>query len=179
MSLSISSCFPFFRGLGTGLAGQDAVIEYNTFVHLDGLFGIRCGTGHEVHNNIFFGLTGETTGAGWDTPSYVAKSETYHDSLDPADSILQQITSDNNCFVTPSTDFQAAARYLPPEVTGADWLVEHYNRADALATFGFDPNSVVIIESDPAAFFTDPAAGDYSLLDPSRCPGMGHLEWTE
>lgn len=161
------------------IAGQDAVIEYNTFVHMDSLLGIRCGTGHVVEHNVFFGMTGETIGAGWDTPSYISKTEVYNDTLDPADSILQQINTDNNCFVTPSPDLQIVARYLGPEVTGADWVVEHYNRADALAAFGFDPSSFVIIESDPAAFFTDPAGLDYTLLDPSRCPDMGHAFWIE
>ncbi len=161
------------------IAGQDAIIEFNTFVGLDLLLSVRCGTGHRVENNVFFGMTGETQGAGWDTPAYIAKSETYHDALEPADSLLQEITSDNNCFITPSADFQFVSRYLPPEVTGTDWVVEHYDHADAQAVFGFDVNSVVILETDAAAIFTDPAAEDYTLLAPSSCPGMGYESWSE
>jgi hypothetical protein len=161
------------------IAGQNAVIEYNTFVGLDSLLGVRCGTGHRVENNVFFGMTGETTGAGWDTPAYIAKSEAFHDALDPADSLLQEIVSDHNCFVTPTSDFQLVSRYLPPEVTGADWLVEHYDTTDGQAVFGFDANSVVILETDAVAIFTDPVAGDYSLLDPSMCPDMGLEFWSE
>jgi hypothetical protein len=155
------------------IAGQDAVITYNTFVGLDGLLGVRCGTGHTITNNIFFGLTGMTGGANWDTPAYIKKTETFFDALAPADSILQQITSNSNCFITPGADFQFAARYLPPEVTGTDWLVEHWNYEDASSTFGFDPDSTVIVESDPSVIFTDPAGSDYSLIDPSACPDMG------
>lgn len=161
------------------IAGQNAVIERNTFVGTDALLGVRCGTGHRVENNVFFGMTGETTGAGWDTPAFIAKSETYPDALDPASSLLQEITSDNNCFITPSPDFQLVSRYLPPETTGADWIVEHYNHTDGQAVFGFDGSSVVILETDPAAIFTDPAIEDYRLLDPSACPGMGFEHWSE
>jgi hypothetical protein len=158
------------------ISGQNALIEYNTFVGIDNLFGLRCGTGHTVQYNVFFGLSGQTAGASWDTPSYIAKNESYPDPLDPAQSLLQQVSSNHNCFIAAHDDFQAVARYLPPEVTGGDWLVEHYDHAQAEATFGFDTESTVIIESDPANVFVDPA-GDYHLLDPAACPSMGYFAY--
>ncbi len=159
------------------IAGQDAVIEYNTFVGIDSLLGIRCGTGHLVQYNVFFGLTGSTNGAGWDTPSYIRKSEGYPDPVDPAQSILQEMTSNHNCFITPHTDFQFVSRYLPPEVTGSDWQIDHFDHAQAQSIFGFDTDSTVIIETDAANLFVDPDGGDFQLSDPSQCPDMGYFAY--
>jgi hypothetical protein len=159
------------------IAGQNALIEANTFVGLDGLFGIRCGTGHTITGNVFFGFTGRVEGANWDTPSFIAKSETYPDPMDPAASILQTITSGENCFIVPFEDFQFVSRYIPPEVTGTgEWHLDHWSRAEAGSIFGFDADSAVIVEDDPAAVFVDPAAGDYHLIDPARCPHPGVID---
>jgi hypothetical protein len=149
------------------IAGQDATIVYNTFVGLDSLLGIRCGTGHTVTNNVFFGLDSQTDGAGWNTPSFIAKSESFTDELALEDSILQAITSDDNCFFSPYDDFQFVARYMPGEV-------EHYDHADALTLFGFDGSSSFYIEDDPTAVFRDPDAQDFRLLTPGDCPGRGY-----
>jgi hypothetical protein len=159
------------------IAGQDAVIEYNTFVGLDSLMGMRCGTGHTIQYNLFFGLTGSVDGANWDTPAYLRKSETYPDPLDPAQSILHEVTSNHNCFISPHADFQAVSRYIPPSVTGTDWHLDHWDLSEARTIFGFDADSVVIVEGDAANVFVDPAGGDYHLSDPSQCPGMGYFEY--
>jgi hypothetical protein len=158
------------------ISGQTCTVTYNTFVGLHSLMSCRAGTGHTIDHNIFFGMNGRTPGAGWDTPSYIAKSEVYPDVADPANSRLQQITANNNCFVTPYSDFQAVSRYLPPESTGSDWLVEHYNLEQARQTFGFDRNSTVVIASDRNSFFANPSRYNYQLNNPNQCPGMGYYE---
>ncbi|HPB98256.1 MAG TPA: DUF1565 domain-containing protein, partial [Polyangiaceae bacterium] len=158
----------------TAISGQNAVIEYNTFVGLDSMLQLRCATGHQVQHNIIAGLSGSTKGANWDTPSFVSKQGIYPDPLDPAHSILQNMTSNHNCFISPHADFQLAARYLPQEVTGNGWLVEHYDHAHAKTTFGFDIDSVTVVEANPSSLFLDPDAGDFQLIDPNRCPNMGY-----
>jgi hypothetical protein len=158
----------------TGISGQHAIIEYNTFVGLSSLLGLRCGTGHVVEHNVFFGLTGSTNGANWDTASFISKSGTYADPLDPAQSILQQMTSNHNCFISAHADFQHVARYLPPAVTGADWKLDHWDLAKAQNLFGFDTDSEVVVQSDPNDVFVDPSAGNYALSDSSTCAGMGY-----
>ncbi len=155
------------------LAGQNMIVRYNTFVDFHALMSCRSGTGHTIEHNVIYGLWGETTGAGWDTPAIIAKSENHHDLADPAESLLQQISMDQNCFVGPSADFQHTSRYLPPEVTGTDWLVEHYDLAGAQTTFGFDEGSTVVTTTDPDDLFVDYAGEDFTIVDTSSCAGQG------
>lgn len=147
--------------------GANAIIEYNTFIGLNQLFGITSGTGHTINHNVFFGLNAQVAGAGWDTASFITKNYIYQDETVVAQSLLQQIHSDNNCFISPYSDFQFAARYM---TTG----IEHYTYSQARETFGFDPNSQVIIQSEPAAVFANPAAHNYQLSSSSNCVGMGY-----
>jgi len=164
------------------LAGHNATIVNNTFVGLNNLFGIRCGTGHLVENNLFFGMEGRTPGAIWGTPAYIIKSSSGAlPALDSAESLLQNITSNNNCFITPYSDFQFVTRYLPPEVTGLPieppdwgWIVEHRNYTNSSQTFSFDLNSTIIIENNPSVIFVDPSNNDYRLINPDLCPNMGY-----
>ncbi|MEN8163624.1 MAG: porin, partial [Acidobacteriota bacterium] len=44
----------------------------------------------------------------------------------------------HNCFITPHADFQHTSRYIPPEITGADWQLDHFDHAQAQSLFGFD-----------------------------------------
>lgn len=143
------------------LNGQNIVVENNTFVGLDVLFGVAFGTGHRVKNNIFFGLTGRRWGSG---QALIIKTTVYPDPSDPAQSILQNITSDNNCLITPYADFLHTKRES----------IDYFNRTEALATFRFDPNSVVLIQSDPAQIFVNPGANNFHLINPNICPGMGY-----
>lgn len=155
------------------LAGQDFVVRYNTFVDLHLIMSCRSGTGHSIDHNVIYGLWGQFAGAGWDTPAVIAKSENYHDELAVADSLLQQITMDDNCFVGPHADFQHTSRYLPPEVTGADWIVEHHDLDGARAAFGFDANSISVVTADPADLFIDYDGGDFTVRSDSPCAGYG------
>jgi hypothetical protein len=147
--------------------GANATIEYNTFIGINSILSIVSGTGHTIGHNVFFGLDGRTTGAGWDTTSFITKSSVYQDSTAVSQSLLQQIHSDNNCFIAPYSDFQFAARYMTAGI-------EHYTYAQARDTFGFDPNSQIIIQSDPAAVFVDPSSHDYRLQNSENCVDMGY-----
>ncbi|MFA6474048.1 MAG: Ig-like domain-containing protein [Patescibacteria group bacterium] len=147
------------------ISGQNAVVTNNTFVGLDQLFNIVNGTNHNVQRNVFFGLPDRVPGAGYDTMAYITKSGTYPDPANVNQSILQDITSNNNCFITPFADFQMVQRH----VSGTQ---EHYTHQDATTTFGYDANSTFITQSSATAIFTNPGANDYSLLSAiaSQCP---------
>jgi len=151
------------------LYGNYAIIENNTFIGLNHLLGIGGGTYHTVKNNIFFGMNGRTSSAGWNTPAYILKNQYVPlDSPDPQYSILQNITSDHNCFVTPYADFLMVQRR--PEGAPLDF----YDYAGARDTFGYDVNSVIVIESSPSNIFTNPDNNDFHLIDPLICPNMGY-----
>lgn len=154
------------------ISGHNAVVEYNTFAGLDFLMSLWTGTGHTIRNNIFSGLRSRILGANWDTPSYISKSEIYTDAQDVSESLLQQVTSNNNCFISPYSDFQFASRYMPSGV-------EHYTYSQARDIFGFDQNSQIIIQSDPDAIFISAAQNNYHLNDPGVCPGMGYYANSE
>ena len=156
------------------LNGQAMTVTFNTFVGLDSLISTTGGTGHTITDNVFFGLRGRASSASWDTPAFISFGSGPSDSLDPAQSLLGQIVSDRNCFLSPYADFQMASRYLRPELTGTgQWLLEHYDPPQALATFGYDPNSVISVQTDPFTVFVAPSIGNFELSDPSLCPGMG------
>ena len=157
-----------------GITGQNAIIKNNTFVGLNELMVIWGGTGHNIQNNIYFGLTARAAGAGWDTPAYIKKATSLADSIATSSSMLKQITSDNNCFITPYTDFQFVQRFL---TINSSTVIEHYTYDQAKTAFGFDPNSKVIIQGDPAQVFIDPANHNYNLLNSSQCPGMGYYAY--
>ena len=113
-------------------------------------------------------MEARTPGAGYDTTAYIKKSATYPDPASPAQSILQDITSNNNCFITPFADFQMVQRHV-----GA---IEHYTRQQANTTFGFDPNSIFISPAN-TSIFVDPANNNYSFKDTTPahpCQGMGY-----
>ncbi len=148
------------------ISGQNLVVTYNTFVGLDLLFSVVSGTGHHVNNNIFAGMKARSAGADYDTLAYVKKSQLHPDPANPAQSILKNIVSNNNCFITPYNDFQMVQRH-------AAGNIEHYTKSQAQATFGFDPSSIVIIQSNPASIFVNSGAHDYHLTNPAQCPGMG------
>ncbi|MFA6908664.1 MAG: Ig-like domain-containing protein [Patescibacteria group bacterium] len=147
------------------ISGQNAVVTNNTFVGLGQLFNIVNGTNHNVQRNVFFGMPDRVPGAGYDTMAYITKSGTYPDPSNVANSILQDITSNNNCFITPFADFQMVQRHV-------NATQEHYTHQDATATFGYDANSTFITQSNAASIFTNPGANDYSLLPgiASQCP---------
>jgi len=148
---------------------SNAHIEYNTFVGLNTLMGIVSGVNHNINNNIIFGLNGRKEGAVWDTPAYIAKGVEYPDDANPANSILQTITSDNNCFISPYQDFLFVQRHVGS-------AIEFYTCEEAKPVFGYDINSKFIYESDPKAIFVDPDKADYNLIDNSICPKMGYTE---
>jgi prepilin-type N-terminal cleavage/methylation domain-containing protein len=152
------------------VSGQNAVVTNNTFVGLDLLFNIVNGTNHTVSNNIFFGMADRAPGAGYDTNAYIKKSATYPDPTNVANSLLQDITSNNNCFITPYSDFQMVQRYVPGNI-------EHYTREQANTTFGYDSSSVFITQSNPASIFVNPASNNYNLINPATCPGMGYYAY--
>lgn len=150
------------------LFGNRATIEYNTFVGLDVLMYIDSGVDHLIRRNVFYGLDGRTTGAGFETAAYLIKSEIAPDPLAASASILHQLVSDENCFVSPYNDWQFVMRRVPPDTGG--WLIDHYGYADGRSTFGLDPGSTFVRASSPTSVFTDPAGLDYSLRDTSGCP---------
>ena len=154
------------------LGGQNAIIKNNTFVGLNLLMNIWGGAGHNIQNNVFFGLNGRIQNANYDTPAYLSKELNIADSLDPSSSILKQITSDNNCFFSPYPDFQFVERHLT--FSNGTTFTERYTYDQAKNTFGFDPNSKIIIQSNPTQVFVNPANHDYNLINPSQCPDMGY-----
>ncbi|MEM4259936.1 MAG: hypothetical protein QXG00_01755 [Candidatus Woesearchaeota archaeon] len=143
--------------------GQNYVIENNTMVGIEGMLEeMYNGKNHIIKNNIFFGLTTPRGGS----RAYIDKSHLYPDSPNPLNSTLQTITSNNNCFITPTTNFQFVLRRVTP--------IEYYNYDEAKNMFGFDTNSVIIIESNASKIFVDPTNNDYHLIDTGMCPGMGY-----
>ena len=146
--------------------GHKLTIEYNTIIGLeDTLVASNYGEGHRFSNNVIFGLPGTATTAGWNTAAFVKVNE---GALTPADSRLQTMSSDNNCFIVPDAGFQLIARYLPASI------LEHYDFAAAQSTFGFDINSTFIVSDDPTSVFVNPGAGNYKLVDTSGCGAVGH-----
>jgi hypothetical protein len=158
------------------ICGQDHVVEYNTFVGLDSIIEMGAGHGHSINNNIFFGLTGSASSTQWGTPAYLAQNRTLYDSVDPADSVLQDITSDNNCFISPHEEFLFVRRIVNvAEVGFNNPVTDFWTPIEAQAMFGYDLNSVFIQEDSEDAIFVNPAEHDYQLLNPGVCPGMGYL----
>jgi peptidoglycan hydrolase-like protein with peptidoglycan-binding domain len=153
------------------LTGKNDIIQYNTFVGLNSLFA-TAGTGMArnatITNNVFFGMTGKTTGAYWDIPAYIHVGD--GDSVDPAQSLLQTFISNNNCFITPSADMLFTSRY---EMVNGSWMTEFNNYTKSRQLFGFDVNSNIIVESNPVNVFVSPSTNDYHLKTPSSCSGMG------
>lgn len=150
------------------IEGQNEIIQNNTFVGLNNIMNIGSGEGNVISNNIFFGMNGETTGAGWDTPAYISKSYVASDPVSPALSILQKTHSDQNCFITPSSDTLFVKRNWN---TGNPSEFDNYTTANRL--YGFDTNSKFIIQSDPTKIFVSPSSNNYSLIDSGVCPDMG------
>ena len=172
------------------IAGQNITIINNTFIGLLEILGIEGGgTGHHAFNNIIFGLTqrigGQGTGCCSDNPAYIKRTYAWLDPLNPSQSTLQNVTSNNNCFITPTpyNDIEFTMRVLPPEVTGGATFVEHSNYTTARSVFGFDPGSVFIGESNAANVFTNPATNDYTLKPGSaaatQCSAMGAYATTQ
>lgn len=154
------------------LSGQNAVIRNNTFLG-HSIASMRSGRNHTIRSNVIAGCDSRVGEANWDTPSVLAKSEVHPDVADPAMSAFQDVALDDNCYAGPNADFQLASRYLPPAVTGADWVVEHYSVDEARPVFGWDATSVVVTIADPSELFRDPASGDYTLVEGSPCAGRG------
>jgi len=152
-----------------GISGQKATITFNTFVGLNSLISPRNGTGHTIKNNIFFGMNGRVAGAGWETPAYIKKSIKYSDNSALEDSILKEISSNFNCFISPYSDFQHLVRQMPGGV-------EHWGSAKAASVFGWDIDSKFPIESDPAKIFIDPSGLDFRLIDSTLCPSKGYYD---
>lgn len=154
------------------ISGHNAVIRNNTFLG-HSIASMRSGRNHTITSNVIAGCDSRVAGANWDTPSVLAKSEVEPDVAEAAMSVFQDVTLDDNCYAGPNADFQLASRYLPPEVTGTDWVVEHYSVDDARAVFGWDTTSVIVTITGPTELFRDPASGDYTLVEGSPCTGRG------
>ncbi len=150
------------------LFGNRATIEYNTFVGLDVLMYIDSGVDHLIRRNVFFGLDGRTTGAGFETTAYLIKSEIAPEPTATSSSLLRQLVSDENCFVSAYNDWQYLMRRIPPATGG--WLIDHYDFGDGRATFGLDATSTFVRASSAAQVFADPAGLDYSLRADGGCP---------
>lgn len=148
--------------------GQNQIIINNTFVGADGIMSIGIGTNHTLRNNIYFGIINDSNTA--DSPAYLAKDWDADDGADPALSLLQNITSDNNCFIVPSMDVNFVSRKWWTPTPGS----KRYNYSEQLPVFGFDANSIFITESNPDNFFVDPASANYRLQNPGLCPNMGY-----
>jgi hypothetical protein len=146
------------------LEGENTTFSYNTVIGVTGLVGISKGSGN-IHHNVFFGLSG-----GGGRPAYITKLNQYPDGSTEATSMLQNFESDYNCFITPTANFNMAFRHTSAGYTG-------YNPTQARSTFGWDPNSIFITQSNPNSIFVNPAGGDYNLLNPSQCPGMGYYAY--
>jgi peptidoglycan hydrolase-like protein with peptidoglycan-binding domain len=154
--------------------GRNLVINNNTFVGLNLLLGIRDGTGESINNNVFFGLKGETQGADWNTTALIEKNiiDSSPDSLDPAQSALQQIHSDNNCYFVATPDAQIVSRYLPAVIS----LIGDVLINQAQSIFGFDKNSKFTVETNENNVFVNPSSNNFNLINPSICSGAGYSQ---
>ncbi|MCX6749784.1 MAG: PGF-pre-PGF domain-containing protein, partial [Candidatus Pacearchaeota archaeon] len=156
------------------ITGTNITIEHNTFVNSTFIFGrIERGFGQNIKNNVFFGLPTPTpTGPNWTAPAYIVKSYSYPDPIDETQSYLKQITSNDNCFITPIVNFHMAKRFYN---SGSGIVSYNYTQAQSL--FGWDKNSIFIQETDQNKVFTNPSAGDYILKAGSSaeklCADMG------
>ncbi len=144
--------------------GENTTFTYNTVIGLTGLLAISKGSGN-VHHNVFFGLSG-----GGGRPAYISKINQYPDGSTEATSMLQNFESDYNCFITPTANFNMGFRHTSAGYTS-------YNPTQARSTFGWDPNSVFITQSNPASIFINPASNNYNLINPATCPGMGYYAY--
>ncbi len=149
------------------ITGMNYVIQYNTFVGSTPLLTIASGVGHNITNNVYFGLNNRVAGAGWDNgQGYITKAYPDLESGSTTTSLLQKIHSDNNCFIIPTEDALFTSRYVEP-------ALEFYTYKQSQRIFNYDLNSKFYIQSNPAAVFTNPSLNNYTLLDPNMCPGMG------
>ena len=146
--------------------GQNLVIEYNTFVGLkDSLVTHNYGKGRTLRHNVIFGLPGRAQDAGWDSASYLKGGEGFPDNT---------VVGDNNCFIVPDESFQHMARYLK---NGEHYRLEHYTLSESQTAFGLDQHSAVVVSSDPAEVFLDPAKVNYAPRAqlPQTCRNAGYL----
>lgn len=139
--------------------GHNLTVEYNTIVGIEGRFlSIRHGVGHVLRNNVIMGFPGTAATAIWDTSSFVSTRPTYD--------LPGDIESDENCFVVADEGFQAVALY-PQE-----GRVQHYDLTEARERFGIDPNSTVVVATEPREVFEDTER--YALMG-ETCAGAGYL----
>ena len=129
----------------SSIAGNNVIIEYNTFVGLNQLMSLWQEHSHTIEHNIIFGLTGTTSGG----TAFLTRAFWPNDTSSTATSNLHMpeiITSDHNGLITPnSSSFQMAYRESSSTVSPA----VHYTYSQALATFGFDPHSVIVQNPSP------------------------------
>lgn len=145
-------------------SAQNFLIENNTFVGLNRFMGFNQGSGI-IRQNVFFGMANRNAGYEW---AYIYKrGYVYPDPSNPADSVLQNIESNGNCFIAPYTNFQMVTR----EVGG---MTEFYTPSQASTTFGFDTNSTITVEDVATDAFVSPSSLNYHLK-PGYCPtGVGY-----
>ncbi len=158
------------------LSGHNFRLEKNTFVGTNAIVRFtEIGSKHVVRRNVLFGLTQRTSKGTFDTPGFLTRylSDAQYPDKD-GDLSLSELNQGNtvneNCFITPYSDFIAVSRYLKGSTI-------HLTMDQARATFGFDRDSKVVIQPDDAAgkaaIFKDPGKNDYRIKPGIGCDGMG------
>lgn len=142
-------------------SGHNLTFENNTLINAGGGLIHACrGEGHTVRNNIIYTD---------DPDSYAIFTNGFGGCEDGSNNPftdLHTISSDNNCFLGPSDKYDT---FVLNGYSGS------YDYMAQIPIYGFDRNSKLILSSSPDEIFSDPSAGDFSLIDPSICPEMGHL----
>lgn len=155
-----------------GIDGQNVSITNNTFVNFDYLAGISAYTnGFVSRNNVFFGMTGyHDEYSNWSTPSYIYVREDLADAYPgTSGSVLHTVTSDNNCFISPYSNFNfTQRRFNSPNTT------LNLGRIESADVYGLDVNSEFRVSTNLSDIFQNPAAGNYSLRS-GVCTGKGKL----
>ena len=154
-------------------AGRSLTLARNTLVGFDNVVSFWVdGAGHTVRDNVIVGLSHSMSSAGWDTPGYVSRHESFDSYPDTGDDITGSALAESdfgpNCLVTSVADFIAASRYRE---RGGSWDIDRLSLDEARSALGMEIDSVVI--GDPATVLVDPAGGDYAVRADGPCAGMG------
>jgi hypothetical protein len=150
--------------------GQNLTFTNNTFVGLNSLLGIGYSRGINITDNIFYGLSGNFSNAIWDTPAYIFVSEYYSDTYPGTEgSIVGEINSDNNCFISTVNDFQMVQRRFSSATTGDFIRIQSFNADQSKQLFGIDQNSTFLNMTNINDVFSNPSNEDYTLKSSVGC----------
>lgn len=158
-----------------GIDGQNVSVTNNTFVNFNSLAGLSAYTnGFVSRNNVFFGMTGlYDEWSNWSTPAYLYVREDVADSYPgTSGSVLNTVTSDSNCFVSPHAEFNFTQRRFNYLATGGATAVQNLGPQQSADIYDLDLNSEFIVSSNLSDVFHNSSAGNYALKS-GVCTGKG------